>query len=86
LHRANQWGILLSPGKVTRIPFETTVVGRRLAAGSRLLVLFDVNKNPSAQVNYGTGKDVSGESVADAGEPLHIRMHNDSFIEVPVSE
>jgi putative CocE/NonD family hydrolase len=77
---------LLSPGKVTRIPFETTVVSRKLTPGSRLLILFDANKNPSAQVNYGTGKDVSDESVADAKEPLNILLRNDSFVDVPLDE
>ncbi len=77
---------LLQPGKTTAIAFATTVVSRRLAAGSRLLVLFDANKNPGAQVNYGTGKEVSDESIADAGEPLRIRLRNDSFIELPLSE
>lgn len=75
---------LLTPGEATRIPFETTVVSRRLGAGSRLLVLFDASKNPSAQVNYGTGKDVSDESIADAKEPLRIELHNDSYVDVPV--
>lgn len=77
---------LLKPGQVTRIPFATTVVSRKLAAGSRLLVFFDANKNPGAQVNHGTGNDVSDESVADAGEPLRIQLRNDSFIEVPLSD
>ncbi|WP_116807916.1 CocE/NonD family hydrolase [Steroidobacter cummioxidans] len=77
---------LLSPGKTTRLSFTTTVVSRKLAAGSRLLMLFDVNKNPSAQVNYGTGKDVSDESVVDAGEPLRVLVRNDSFIDVPWSD
>jgi len=49
----------------------------------RLLVLLDVNKNQFARVNYGSGRDVSDESVADAGEPLHVSWHTDSFIEVP---
>ena len=75
---------LLTPGKQTRLPFETTVVSRRVAAGSRLLVLFDANKNPSAQVNYGTGRDVSDESIADAREPLRIELGNDSHLDVPV--
>lgn len=75
---------LLPPGKAVRIPFETTVVSRQLSAGSRLLVLLDVNKNPIAQVNYGTGKDVSDESRADAGEPLRVSWHGDSYINVPL--
>ncbi|HEX4648589.1 MAG TPA: CocE/NonD family hydrolase [Steroidobacteraceae bacterium] len=75
---------LLVPGRATRIPFTTTVVSRLLNPGSRLLVLLDVDKNRFAQVNYGTGKDVSAESVADAGEPLRVSWHSDSFIEVPL--
>jgi putative CocE/NonD family hydrolase len=74
---------LLTAGKKTAIPFETTFVSKQLQAGSRLLLLLDVSKNPGAQVNYGTGKDVSDETVADAGEPLSIRWHNDSFVDVP---
>jgi putative CocE/NonD family hydrolase len=75
---------LLTPGRAARIPFETTVVSRQLSAGSRLLILLDVNKNPIAQVNYGTGRDVSDESIADAGEPLEVRWHNDSYVSVPL--
>jgi predicted acyl esterase len=75
---------LLTPGEKTRIPFETTLVSRQLSKGSRLLFLLDVNKNPTAQVNYGTGKDVSDESVVDAKEPLELRWHNDSYVRVPL--
>jgi putative CocE/NonD family hydrolase len=75
---------LLAPGHSEHIPFETTLVSRQLSPGSRLLVLLDVNKNPIAQVNYGTGRDVSDESRADAGEPLQVRWHNDSYVKVPL--
>ena len=74
---------LLIPGQAVKIPFETSVVSRRLAKGSRLLVFVDVNKNPIAQVNYGTGRDVSDESIADAGAPLEVRWHADSYVTVP---
>jgi uncharacterized protein len=74
---------LLTPGKSTRIPFATDVVSRLMVPGSRLVVLLDVDKNPFAQVNYGTGKDVSDESIKDAGAPLVVRWHSDSFINVP---
>jgi hypothetical protein len=52
--------------------------------GSRLFVLVDASKNPMAQVNYGTGKDVSDESVNDAGEPLKIDIRSGSYFEVPL--
>lgn len=77
---------LLTPGKIETIPFSRTgIVSRQLRRGSRLLVLLTVNKNPFAQVNYGTGKDVSDESIADAKEPLKVRWYNDSVLRIPVS-
>ena len=75
--------ILLTPGNTTRIPFSTSMVSRLMAEGSCLVVLLDINKNPYAQINYGTGKDVSDESIKDAGTPLTIQWHSDSFINVP---
>jgi putative CocE/NonD family hydrolase len=75
---------LLSPGKPQKLKFETTMVSRQMMAGSRLLVLLDASKNPMAQVNYGTGKDVSDESVKDAGDPLKIEIRSGSYFEVPL--
>jgi putative CocE/NonD family hydrolase len=75
---------LLSPGKLEHVKFETTLTSRQMMPGSRLFVLVDANKNPMAQVNYGTGKDVSDESVNDAGEPLKIEIHSGSYFEVPL--
>lgn len=75
---------LLSPGKPERLKFESTFVSRQMLPGSRLFVLVDANKNPMAQVNYGTGKDVSDESVKDAGEPLRIEIRSGSYFEVPL--
>ncbi len=36
------------------------------------------------QINYGTGKDVSDETVADANEPLEILWFDDSFVVFPI--
>jgi putative CocE/NonD family hydrolase len=75
---------LLTPGKRERVKFETTMVSRRMLPGSRLLVLVDANKNWMAQVNHGTGKDVSDESVKDAGDPLKIEIQGGSYFEIPL--
>ena len=75
---------LLEPGKLVRLPFATLLVSRRIQPGSRLLVLVDANKTPFAQVNYGTGKDVSDESMQDAGAPLEIRITAGSYVDVPI--
>ena len=77
---------LLTPNQITSIPFERTrLVSRQLGKGSRLMVVVNVNKNPFAQVNHGTGKDVSDESAADGREPLIVRWYNDSFVQVPIT-
>jgi hypothetical protein len=55
-----------------------------LTRGSRLVVVLGVIKQAGEQINYGTGKDVSDETIADAKEPLEIRWLGDSFIDVPV--
>jgi len=44
-----------------------------------------VNKNEFSQINYGTGKDVSDESIADGNLSLKVQWLNDSYILVPVS-
>ncbi len=76
---------LLTPGKVERLDFESALrmISRRLAAGSRLVIVLSIVKNPGQQINYGTGGDVSDESIDDAGDPLSIRWLPGSYIELP---
>lgn len=76
---------LLTPGKRERLNFTSVrLASRRLEAGSRLVVLLGPIKAPVFQINYGTGQDVSDETIADAGEPLTIQWFGDSYIDVPV--
>ena len=69
-----------------RRPPERTLrwVTDSIGAGSRIVATVGVLKQPNFQVNYGTGKDVSDESIMDAREPLSIRWANDSFLELKV--
>lgn len=76
---------LLTPDTVESIPFDKTrMVSRKLSKGSRLLVTLNINKNPFAQINYGTGKDVSDEDISDAKVPLQIKWHSDSYVNIPI--
>jgi putative CocE/NonD family hydrolase len=76
---------LLAPGEPTRIAFDhTRLTSRRVDAGSRIVVVLDVLKDGFHQINYGTGRDVSDESSADAGEPLRVEWGTDSFVQLPV--
>ncbi|TAG30310.1 MAG: CocE/NonD family hydrolase [Sphingobacteriia bacterium] len=76
---------LLTPDKKTALPFSNSYfTSRKLSKGSKLVVIVNVNKSSSEQINYGTGKDVSEETIKDAGELLVIKWYNDSFIRIPV--
>jgi hypothetical protein len=61
------------------------MVSKLLAKGSRLLLTLNVNKNPYAQINYGTGRDVSDEDISDAAVPLKVKWRNDSFVRIPIT-
>jgi putative CocE/NonD family hydrolase len=78
---------LLSPGTPQTLAFESeTITGIRLQPGSRIVALVGVPFRPSTQINYGTGGDVSAESIADAGEPLSIKFLSGSYLELGVRE
>jgi uncharacterized protein len=76
---------LLRAGKRQQLPFRSErLMGRKLAAGSRVVLVLGINKRADQQLNYGTGDDVSEESIEDADVPLKIRWYNSSYIDVPV--
>lgn len=76
---------LLIPGRKQHLVIEgNRLMSRQLASGSRLVMVLSVIKGSGRQINYGSGKDVSDETVADAGEPLSIRLRTTSYIEVPL--
>lgn len=77
---------LLTPGTRERLDFVSQVrmLGRRMSPGSRIVMVLAVPKNARQQINYGTGRDVSDESIADAREPLVIRWMGGSYLDLPV--
>ena len=76
---------LLKPNEIETIPFSNThLVSKKLSKGSRLLVYINVNKNPFSELNYGSGKEVSNETIDDAKEPLTVKWYNASFVEIPI--
>ncbi|AXY74401.1 CocE/NonD family hydrolase [Paraflavitalea soli] len=76
---------LLVPGKKEFIPFSNSyITSRQLQKGSRIMAIVNINKSPFEQINYGTGKDVSTETIQDAGLPLRIKWYNDSYLKIPV--
>nr|WP_315033028.1 CocE/NonD family hydrolase [uncultured Chryseobacterium sp.] len=76
---------LLKPGKKEQIPIKNSMfMSKKIEKGSKLIVLVGVNRSKNWQVNYGTGKNVSDETIRDAGDPLEVKWYNDSYVEIPV--
>ncbi|HEX8736606.1 MAG TPA: CocE/NonD family hydrolase [Pyrinomonadaceae bacterium] len=76
---------LLRPGKKETIPLaETRMVSKQISKGSRLVIVLNVNKHPFEVINYGTGKDVNDETIADAKDPLQVKWYNSSYIKIPI--
>ncbi len=75
---------LLKPGQRQQLTFTAgRMTSRQLQAGSRLVVVLSIPKQRDMQINYGTGKDVSDESIADAKSPLAVKWLSSSYIDVP---
>lgn len=80
------WRQLLTPDKRERLDFQSIrLMSRQLQAGSRVVLVLRIIKEPSREINYGSGKYVSEETIQDAGVPLKVKWYNDAYIELPVS-
>jgi predicted acyl esterase len=78
---------LLQAGVRQQLSFRSErLTSRKFQAGSRLVMVIGINKRADQQINYGTGGDVSDESVADATVPLKIRWYGSSFIDIPTRQ
>jgi hypothetical protein len=76
---------LIRPGQSSTLVFTSqTLTARLLAPGSRIIAVVGVPKRPDVQINYGSGRAVSDESIADAGKPLHIRWGHGSYIDLGI--
>jgi uncharacterized protein len=78
---------LLQAGVRQQLSFRSErLTSRKFQAGSRLVVVIGINKRADQQINYGTGGDISDESVADATVPLNIRWYGSSHIDIPTRQ
>ncbi len=78
---------LLEPGKREYIPIKNSLfMSKRIQKGSRLVILLGIHKSPRWQINYGTGKNVSDETIADGKIPLKIKWFCNSAIKIPISK
>jgi predicted acyl esterase len=78
---------LLQPNAPQRLVVrDTRLLGRRLAPGSQLVVTLGVVKEPGRQLDLGSGKEPSEETIEDAGDPLEIRWHGSSCLDFGIRE
>lgn len=76
---------LLVPGKIQTFEVHPAYITcKQLQKGSRLVVVFGINKSPQWQINYGTGKDVSEETIKEAELPMEIKWYSISSIKIPI--
>lgn len=76
---------LLRAGERQELAFKSErITSRQLNPGSRLVMVLGINKRPDREINYGTGGDVSEESIADGKIPVKIRWYSDSYVDIPV--
>lgn len=59
------------------------LVSHQLRAGSRVVLVLSIIKEPSREIKYGSAKDVSEETIQDARLPLKIKWYNDTYVELP---
>jgi hypothetical protein len=76
---------LLKAGERQKLAFKSErITSRQLQAGSRIAMVLSISKRPDREINYGTGGDVSEESIADGKIPMKIRWHSDSYVDIPI--
>lgn len=83
--RARTQRQLLQAGVRQSLEFEVErLLGRRLAAGSRLVLELGVNRRADMQVNLGGGAEVSTESAQTVPGALKIRWYGGSYVDLPL--
>jgi len=77
---------LLVPGKPSQIQLtnNTFFTSRQIAKGSKLVFVTGVLIEPGIEINYGTGKTVSQETIADGKKDLIIKWLPESYISLSV--
>jgi putative CocE/NonD family hydrolase len=78
---------LLVPNMPQQLAFQSgRLISRKFEPGSRLVMILAAVRQPNTEINYGSGKEVSRETIADAKTPLEIRWLGSSVINIPARE
>lgn len=78
---------LVQPGNFITIPiYNSNLTSKLVHKGSRLVLMAGALRDSGIEINYGSGKSVADESIADAKEPLVIKWSNFSYIKLPLKK
>jgi predicted acyl esterase len=78
---------LLAPGTAESLDFTSArITAVRVESGARLVMVLGVSKRPDREINYGSGRAVSGESIAAAHTPVRLSLLRGSYLNLPITE
>ncbi|MDE2051326.1 MAG: peptidase S15, partial [Gammaproteobacteria bacterium] len=78
---------LLAPGAPQWLQFTSArITAVRVESGARLVMVLRVSKFPDREINYGSGRAVSGDSVASGRTPVELSLLRGSYLDLPITE
>jgi hypothetical protein len=78
---------LLVPGAPEWLHFTSArITAVRVESGARLVMVLRVSKLPDREINYGSGRAVSGDSIASGRTPVRLSLLRGSYLDLPITE
>jgi uncharacterized protein len=78
---------LLAAGTAESLDFTSArITAVRVESGARLVMVLRVSKRADREINYGSGRAVSGESIASAHTPVKLSLLRGSYLNLPITE
>ena len=78
---------LLTPGAAESLDFTSArITAVRVESGARLVMVLRVSKLPDREINYGSGRAVSGDSIASGRTPVKLSLLRGSYLDLPIAE
>ncbi|MHB8814539.1 MAG: CocE/NonD family hydrolase [Steroidobacteraceae bacterium] len=78
---------LLAPGAAESLAFTSRrITAVRVESGARLVMVLRVSKRADREINYGSGRAVSGDSIASGRTPVKLSLLRGSYLDLPITE
>lgn len=78
---------LLRPGASEWLAFTSArITAVRIESGARLVMVLRVIKRADREINYGSGRAVSADSIASGRTPVKLTLLRGSYLDLPITE